>query len=50
MIIPFNEIGDFSKKSVEDIVRKMHLEVYDSKRMDLIEKTVQSLSDTIRLI
>jgi len=50
MIIPFNEIGDFSKKSVEDIVRKMHLEIYDSKRMDLIEKTVQSLSDTIRLI
>ncbi len=50
MIIPFNEIDDFSKKSVEDIVRKMHLEIYDSKRMDLIEKTVQSLSDTIRLI
>lgn len=50
MIIPFNEIGDFSKKSVEDIVRKMHLEIYDSKRMDLIEKTVQSLSDTIKLI
>jgi len=50
MIIPFNEIGDFSKKSVEDIVRKMHLEIYDSKRMDLIEKTVQSLTDTIKLI
>ena len=50
MIIPFNEIGDFSKKSVEDIVRKMHLEIYHSKRSDLIEKTVQSLSDTIKLI
>jgi len=50
MIIPFNELDDFSKKSVENIVRKMHLEIYDSKRMDLIEKTVQSLSDTIKLI
>ncbi len=50
MIIPFNELDNFSKKSVENIVRKMHLEIYDSKRMDLIEKTVQSLSDTIKLI
>jgi GNAT superfamily N-acetyltransferase len=50
MIIPFNELDSVSKKSVENIVRKMHLEIYDSKRMDLIEKTVQSLSETIKLI
>jgi ribosomal protein S18 acetylase RimI-like enzyme len=50
MIIPFNELDDFSKKSVEDIVRKMHLEIYHSKRIDLVEKTVQSLTENIKLI
>ncbi len=50
MIIPINGLDSFPKKTVENLVRKMHLEIYDSKRMDLIEKTVQSLSDTIKLI
>jgi len=50
MIIPFNKLDSFPKKSVENFVKKMHLEIYHSKRMDLIEKTVQSLSDTIKLI
>ena len=50
MIIPFNELDSFSKKTVESFVRKMHLDIYQSKRIDLIEKTVQSLSDTIKLI
>ena len=50
MIIPFNGLDMVPKKSVEEFVRKMHLEIYYSKRFDLIEKTVQSLSDTIRLI
>lgn len=50
MIIPFNGLDRVPKKSVEVFVRKMHLEIYYSKRFDLIEKTIQSLSDTIRLI
>lgn len=49
MIIPFN-VDSFPKESVENFVRKMHLEIYHSKRIDLIEKTVKSLSDTVNLI
>jgi len=50
MIIPVNELDSFPKKTVENLVRKMHLEIYHSKRMDLIEKTVQSLTENIKLI
>lgn len=50
IIIPFNEIDSFPKKIVEKIVRKMHLGIYHSKRMDLIEKMIQSLTDVIKLI
>ena len=50
MIIPFKRLDNFPKKSIEGFVRKMHMEIYQSKRMDLIEKTVQSLSDTVRLV
>ena len=50
MIIPFNGLDSLPKKSIEGFVRKMHLEIYQSKRMDLIEKTVQSLTDIIKII
>ncbi len=50
MIIPFNELDSFPKKTVENLVRKMHLKIYHSKRMDLIEKTIKSLTEFIKLI
>ena len=50
MMIPFNGVDGFPKKVIENLVRKMHLEIYHSKRMDLIEKTVQSLSENVKLV
>ncbi len=48
--MPKSQLDSFPKKTVENIVRKMHLEIYHSKRIDLVEKTVQSLTDMIKLI
>ncbi len=50
MMIPFNGVDGFPKKVIGNLVRKMHLEIYHSKRMDLIEKTVQSLSENVKLV
>lgn len=50
MMIPFNGVDSFPKKVIENIVRKMHLEIYHSKRIDLVEKTVQSLSENVKLV
>ena len=50
MMIPFNGVDSFPKKVIENLVRKMHFEIYHSKRIDLIEKTAQSLSENVKLV
>ncbi len=50
MMIPLNDVDSFPKKVIENIVRKMHLEIYHSKRIDLVEKTAQSLSENVKLV